>query len=231
MATFGQLKTRAKNLALADDDTEAGLAVNDALTDIVVSCQLKVGTATGTLTSGQSVYTMSGDFAITDFGALQYMEYLALGSTQSYILEPISADEIIALNATNPIGATRQYAFLGLDTIRTWPEPQTSGDTMTIYYAKTPTTLVYDEDTPTDIPSQWQWLVSIAAGARLADAVGEDQNLSNALDAKFQVGMDKFQKFLTRRGGRTARRIQSGYLRTPRRPFHDNSTYYSAASR
>jgi hypothetical protein len=231
VATFAQLKTRAQNLALNDDDTEAGLAVNDALTDIVVSCQLKVGTATGTLTSGQSVYTMSGDFAITDFGALQYMEYLALGSTQSYILEPISADEIIALNATNPIGATRQYAFLGLDTIRTWPEPQTTGDTMTIYYAKNPTELVNDSDEPSDVPSQWQWLVSIAAGARLADAVGEDQNLSNALDAKFQVGMDKFQKFLTRRGGRTARRIQSGYLRTPRRPFHDNSTYYSAASR
>ncbi len=231
MATFDQLKTRAENLALNDDDTEAGLAVNDALTDIVVSCQLKVGTATGTLTSGQSVYTMSGDFAITDFGALQYMEYLALGSTQSYILEPISADEIIALNATNPIGATRQYAFLGLDTIRTWPEPQTTGDTMTIYYAKNPTALVAAGDVPSDIPSQWHWLISIAAGARLADAVGEDQNLSNALDAKFQVGMDKFQKFLTRRGGRTARRIQSGYLRTPRRPYHDNSTYYSAASR
>lgn len=231
MATFAQLKTRAQNLALADDDTEAGLAVNDALTDIVVSCQLKVGTATGTLTSGQSVYTMSGDFNITDFGALQYMEYLALGSTQSYILEPISADEIIALNATNPIGATRQYAFLGLDTIRTWPEPQTTGDTMTIYYAKNPTALSASGDVPSDIPSQWQWLISIGAGARLADAVGEDQNLSLALDAKFQAGMDKFQKFLTRRGGRTARRIQSGYLRTPRRPFHDNSTYYSAAGR
>lgn len=231
MATFAQLKTRAENLALNDDDTEAGLAVNDALTDIVVTCQLKVGTATGTLTSGQSVYDISSDWSISDFGALQYMEYLALGSTQSYILEPISADEIIALNATNPIGATRQYAFLGLDTIRVWPEPQTTGDTMTVYYAKTPTTLTSDSDVPTDIPSQWHWLISIAAGARLADAVGEDQNLSNALDAKFQVGMDKFQKFLTRRGGRTARRIQSGYLRTPRRPFHDNSTYYSAASR
>lgn len=231
MATYDQLKTRAENLALADDDTEAGLAVNDALTDIVVSCQLKVGTATGALTSGQSVYTMSGDFNITDFGALQYMEYLALGSTQSYILEPISADEIIALNATNPIGATRQYAFLGLDTIRTWPEPQTTGDTMTIYYAKNPAALVNANDVPTDIPSQWHWLISIGAGARLADAVGEDQNLSLALDAKFQAGMDKFQKFLTRRGGRTARRIQSGYLRTPRRPFHDNSTYYSAAGR
>lgn len=231
MATFAQLKTRAENLALNDDDTEAGLAVNDALTDIVVTCQLKVGTATGQLVSGQSVYDISSDWSISDFGALQYMEYLALGSTQSYILEPISADEIIALNATNPIGATRQYAFLGLDTIRVWPEPQTTGDTMTVYYAKTPTTLTSDSDVPTDIPSQWHWLISIAAGARLADAVGEDQNLSNALDAKFQVGMDKFQKFLTRRGGRTARRIQSGYLRTPRRPFHDNSTYYSAASR
>lgn len=231
MATYAQLKTRTKNLALADDDTEAGLAVNDALTDIVVTCQLKVGTATGTLTSGQSVYTMSGDFAIADFGALQYMEYLALGSTQSYILEPISADEIIALNATNPIGATRQYAFLGLDTIRTWPEPQTTGDTMTVYYAKTPTALSNASDVPADIPSQWHWLISTAAAARLADAVGEDPDLSTTLDAKFQVGMDKFQKFLTRRGGRTARRIQHGYLRTPRRPFHDNSTYYSAASR
>jgi hypothetical protein len=156
---------------------------------------------------------------------------LALGSTQAYILEPISADEIIALNATNPIGATRQYAFLGLDTIRTWPEPQTTGDTMTIYYAQTPATLVYDADEPTDIPSQWQWLVTIGAAMRLADAVGEDQNLSNALDAKFALGMDKFQKFLTRRGGRTARRVQYGYLRTPRRPFHDNSTYYSSAGR
>ncbi len=231
MATYDQLKTRTKNLALDDDDTEAGLAVNDALTDIVVSCQLKVGTATGTLTSGQSVYTMSGDFSITDFGALQYMEYLALGSTQSYILEPISADEIIALNATNPIGATRQYAFLGLDTIRTWPEPQTTGDTMTIYYAKTPVALSAGSDVPTDIPSQWHWLISTGAAARLADAVGEDVNLSNALEAKFMLGMDRFQKFLTRRGGRTARRIQHGYLRTPRRPFHDNSTYYSAASR
>ena len=231
MATFAQLSQRAKNLALADDDSEAQAAVNDALVDIVVSCQLKVGTATGTLTSGQSVYTMSGDFGITDFGALQYMEYLALGSTQAYILEPISADEIIALNATNPIGATRQYAFLGLDTIRTWPEPQTTGDTMTIYYAKTPADLVNPTDVPTDIPSQWHWLITIGAGLRLADAVGEDQNLSNALDAKFALGMDKFQKFLTRRGGRTARRIQHGYLRTPRRPFHDNSTYYSSAGR
>lgn len=231
MATFAQLKQRAQNLALADDPTEAGAAVNDAVVDIVVACQLKVGTATPALTTGQSVYTITGDWGITDFGALQYMEYLALGSTQAYILEPISADEIIALNATNPIGATRQYAFLGYDTIRLWPEPQTTGDTMTVYYSKTPATLVYDADEPTDIPSQWQWLVTIGAAARLADAVGEDQNLSNALDAKFAVGMDKFQKFLTRRTGRTARRLQHGYLRTPRRPFHDNSTYYSAAGR
>lgn len=231
MATFEQLKTRAQNLALNDDDTEAGLAVNDTLVDIVVSAQLKVGAATAPLTSGQSVYDISTDWSITDFGALQYMEYLALGSSQAYILEPISADEIIALNATNPLGATRQYAFLGLDTIRVWPEPQTTGDTMTVYYAKTPADLVNDSDVPTDIPSQWHWLIYIGAAARLADAVGEDQNLSTALDAKFAVGMDKFQKFLTRRGGRTARRLQHGYLRTPRRPFHDNSTYYSAASR
>lgn len=227
MATFAQLKTRAQNLALASDDTEAGLCVNDALTDIVVTAQLKVTVSNKSLTGGQSVYDISSDFTITDFGALQYLEYLALGATYSYILEPIAGDELLALNATNPIGATRQYAFLGLDTLRLWPVPQTTGDILKVYYAQTPTTLSLSGDIPSDIPSQWHWLITIGAAARLADAVGEDQNLSNSLDAKFQNGMIAFQKFMTRRSGRTARRIQAGYLRNPRRPFHDNSTYYS----
>lgn len=231
MATFAQLKTRAENLALASDDTEAGACVNDALTDIVVTSQLKVTVSNESLTSGQSVYDIGSDFAITDFGALQYLEYLALGATYSYILEPIAGDELLALNATNPIGATRQYAFLGLDTLRLWPVPQTTGDILKVYYAQTPTTLSADGDIPSDIPSQWHWLITIGAAARLADAVGEDQNLSNALDAKFQNGMVAFQKFLTRRSGRTARRIQVGFLRNPRRPFHDNSTYYSSTQR
>ena len=231
MATFAQLKTRAQNLALNDDDTESGLHVNDTIDDIVVSAQLKVTQVSKTLTVGVSVYDISSDWSISDFGALQYLEYLGLGSTYSYILEPSSADELLALNATNPIGATRKYAFLGLDTIRLWPVPQQTGDTLKIYYAQTSTDLVDASDVPTDIPSQWHWLIAIGAAARLADAVGEDQNLSNALDAKFQAGMDRFQKWLTRRQGRTAKTIQTGYLRNPRRPFHDNSTYYSFTQR
>ena len=231
MATFAQLKTRAQNLALNDDDTEAGLHVNDAYTDIVVGAQLKVTMSSESLIQGQSVYDISSDWGLTDFGALQYLEYLALGSTYSYILEPITADELLALNATNPIGATRQYAFLGLDTIRLWPTPQTTGDTLKVYYSQTPTTLVNSSDVPTDIPSQWHWLITIGAAARLADAVGEDQNLSNSLEAKFVAGMDRFQKWLGRRQGRTAKRIQTGYLRNPRRPFHDPSTYYSFTQR
>jgi len=231
VATFAQLKTRAQNLALNDDDTESGLHVNDTIDDIVVSAQLKVTQVSKTLTVGVSVYDISSDWSISDFGALQYLEYLGLGSTYSYILEPSSADELLALNATNPIGATRKYAFLGLDTIRLWPVPQQTGDTLKIYYAQTSTDLVDASDVPADIPSQWHWLIAIGAAARLADAVGEDQNLSNALDAKFQAGMDRFQKWLTRRQGRTAKTIQTGYLRNPRRPFHDNSTYYSFTQR
>ena len=201
------------------------------MTDIVVTAQLKITVANASLTAGLSVYDLSADLAITDFGALQYLEYLALGATQAYILEPIAADEILALTATNPIGAARQYAFLGLDTIRLWPVPQATGDILRVYYARNPTALSADGDIPADIPSQWHWLITIGAAARLADAVGEDQNLSMALDAKFQAGMIAFQKFMTRRSGRTARRIQVGFLRNPRRPFHDNSTYYSSGSR
>lgn len=231
MATFAQLKTRAQNLALNDNDEEAGYHVNDAIDDIVVSAQLKVTMVSKPLVASQSVYDISSDWSITDFGALQYLEYLGLGSTYSYILEPSSADELLALNATNPIGATRKYAFLGLDTLRLWPVPQQTGDTLNIYYAQSSVDLVNAGDVPADIPSQWHWLITIGAAARLADAVGEDQNLSNALDIKFQAGMDRFQKWLTRRQGRTAKTIQTGYLRNPRRPFHDNSTYYSFTQR
>ena len=231
MATFAQLKTRAQNMALNDDDTEAGLHVNDTIGDIVVNAQLKVTQVSKTLTVGTSVYDISSDWSISDFGALQYLEYLGLGSTYSYILEQCSGDELLALNATNPIGATRKYAFMGLDTIRLWPVPQQTGDTLKIYYVQTATDLVNSTDVPPDIPSQWHWLIAIGAAARLADAVGEDQNLSNALDAKFQAGMDRFQKWLGRRQGRTAKTIQTGYLRNPRRPFHDNSTYYSSTQR
>jgi hypothetical protein len=112
-----------------------------------------------------------------------------------------------------------------------WPTPQQTGDILKVYYSKAPADLVADGDIPTDIPSQWHWLITIAAAARLADAVGEDQSLSSALDTKFILGMDRFQKWLGRRQGRTARTIPTGYLRNPRRPFHDPSTYYSAGSR
>lgn len=227
MATFAQLKTRAQNLALNDDDTEAGLHVNDTLDDIVINAQLKITQVSKSLTVNQSVYRFSTDWGLSDFGALQYLEYLGLGSTYSYILEPSSPDELLALNATNPIGATRKYAFMGWDTVRLWPVPQQTGDTLKIYYAQSASDLVNATDVPPDVPSQWHWLISVGAAARLADAVGEDQNLSNALDAKFQNGMIAFQKWLTRHQGRTARRIEVGYLRNPRRPFHDNSTYYS----
>jgi hypothetical protein len=231
VATFAQLKTRAQNLALNDDDTEAGYHVNDAIDDIVVNAQLKVTMVSKALTANQSVYDISSDWTISDFGALQYLEYLGLGSTYSYILEQSNPDELLALNATNPIGAVRKYAFMGLDTIRLWPVPQETGDTLKIYYAQTATDLVNANDVPAEIPSQWHWLISIGAAARLADAVGEDQNLSNALDAKFQAGMDRFQKWLTRRQGRSAKTIPYGYMRNPRRPFHDNSTYYSFTQR
>ena len=67
MATFAQLKTRAQNLALNDDDTEAGLHVNNAYTDIVVAAQLKVTMSSESLTQGQSVYDISSDWGLTDY--------------------------------------------------------------------------------------------------------------------------------------------------------------------
>lgn len=227
MATFAELKTRAQNMALTEDDTLAGVFVNDVYRDLVVQAQLLCTNSVESLTQGQNLYTFSG-FGITDLGMIQYVMYRASGQTDGYILEPSDLETVLQLSSTNPTGYLRKYALQGLDNLYVWPASQSTGDSLIIYYAQTPSDMTTSGSTPSPVPSQWQHMISVGAASRLCDAVGEDVTLAQALQNRYELMYASFMKWVNARQGRGTKMMQSGYTRSMGMPPHDRSAYYSS---
>lgn len=230
MSTYEDLKDRAQNMALVEDDTLAGIFVNDVYTDLVVQGQLRCTSSIETLSSSQNLYDVVTDWAINDLGMIQYLVYKAVGMTQGYILDQTDLETVLQLNSTLPTGYVRKYAFQGLNSVYLWPYPQNNGDTLTVYYAQTPIALSLANDVPVSVPTQWQHLISIGAAARLTDAVGEDIALATALQNKYDTLYAAFVKWVKNRQGRGTQIMGSGYSRTVGWPPHDRSAYYSSSA-
>jgi hypothetical protein len=226
MSTFADLKARAKNMSLVEDDDLAGIFVNDVYRDLVVQAQLKCTSSTESLTQGQNLYTFSG-FGITDLGMIQYIMYRAVGQTDGYILDPSDLETVLQLSSTNPTGYIRKYALQGLDNLYLWPASQQTGDALIIYYAQNPTVLTTALQEPDSVPTQWQHLISIGAASRMTDAVGEDITLASALQNKYEIMYSAFVKWVKGRQGRGTQMMSSGYARSIAMPPHDRSAYYS----
>lgn len=222
MATFLQLKNRVQQMALEADATEAGLFVNDVYKDLVISSQANPTANVYFLTAGQS----SIPLASNDSVVIMYVLYKAAGETLNQVLEPTSFEEILDLNSTQPTGFIRKYAITGtgyLSQIQLYPAAQTDNDSITVWTADPPASLSADASTPTAIPSQWHYLISVGAAARLIQAVGEDETLATAFEQKYDAGVVKFKQWLARREGNTTQRMPTGYLYNQRPMPHDNS--------
>lgn len=222
MATFIQLKNRVQQMALESDATEAGLFVNDVYKDIVVQTQANPVQTVYTLTAGQtSIPVTSSDSVV-----IMYVLYKASGETLNQVLEPTSFEEILDLNSSQPTGFIRKYAVIGTGastSIQLYPAAQTAGDNITVWTADPPASMSVDNDTPISIPSQWHYLISVGAAARLIQAVGEDETLATAFEQKYDAGVTKFKQWLARREGNTTQRMPTGYLYNQRPMPHDNS--------
>lgn len=222
MATFLQIKNRVQQMALEADATEAGLFVNDTYKDLVVQTQTNPVSTSYTLTAGQTSVALTANDSIV----LMYVLYQAAGDTLNQILEPATFEEILDLNSTQPTGFIRRYAILGSGsntTLQLYPAAQSAGDTITTWTSAPPTALSADGDTPTAIPSQWHYLISVGAAARLIQAVGEDESLATAFEQKYDAGVAKFKQWLGRREGNTTQRIPVGYTYNQRPLPHNNS--------
>lgn len=230
MTDFEDLKETAMNMALTEEDSLAGMYVNQVYTDLVVQSQALCTSATKSLVQGQQSYSITSNWAFTDLGQIQHLLYKAAGQTQGYVLEPASLEEVLQLSATNPTGYVRKYALQGLDRVWVWPAPQSSGDVMIVYYAQNPTPLALPGDVPTAIPSQWHHMIALGAAARLVDGVGEDLNLAAGLQAKYDVMFNAFVAWTLKRRGRGTQKMGHGYVRGVGFPTHDRSAYYSTES-
>jgi hypothetical protein len=228
LANFTELKQRVMNMALSEDDALAGDLVNDVYRDLVIQSQSLCNSSIEALTMGQQSYTINGDFGLADLGAIQHLLYKAQGQTQGYVLELSSFEEVLQLNSTNPTGYVVKYALQGLNRLWLWPAPQSSGDTLTVYYVENPLALLLGNDVPSAIPEQWHHLISVGAAARMVDAVGEDLNLSNMLQAKYEALYGRFTGWSNIRRGRGTQKMGQGYVRGVGFPTHDRSAYYSS---
>lgn len=124
MSTYQDLKDRAQNMALVEDDTLAGIFVNDVYRDLVVQGQLRCTSVEVPIAQTENLYTLTDDFGVTDLGMLQYFIYTAAGQTEGYILDQTDLETVLQLSSTLPTGYVRKYAFQGLENVYLWPYPQ-----------------------------------------------------------------------------------------------------------
>ena len=207
-------------MAMDTDSTEAGLHINDAYKDIVLSCQTNFAKTNYALNQGDSSFTISDGST-----EIMYVTYQAVGDTLTTILEPVGFDEILQLNANQPTGFIRKYAILndGANiSVQLYPGAQSTGDVVSVYGVASPTALANDNDVPVDVHSHFHYLISIGGAWRMVQAVGEDESLATILEQKYDAGIVKYRSYLNKRRSNIPPIIPVGYINKQRQPPHRN---------
>lgn len=208
MATYAQLKTRAQAQAFSENATDAALYVNDVYRDVVRRCALNPAESVETLVAGDWKYAIAADFGITDLLAIDYITATTSGATYSWLLEPVSAEAIIAEAVTSSTGQPRRYALRGVDTFLVHPAPE-SGISLTIYYQAAPTALSSDSDTPSKVPSEYHHVIQYGAAALLANEEGPE--LAITLQQLYEAELVKLMGIHNQMSASVGKRVRVGY--------------------
>lgn len=148
------------------------------------------------LTAGTEDYTL-------DTSILRILDIFITSSSQDYSMERVSVDDILrfrrAAAATSSAPVT-YYAVAGSNLLMVYPTPA-SADTVTVYYVPRPATLSADDDTPSEIPSEFHKLVEWYA---LAEAADYDDDGSSGVGqlylAKYEEGIARARATQSRKG-------------------------------
>lgn len=225
MATFAQLKTRAQAQAFSENATDAAAFVNDVYRDVVRRCGLNVTESIESLTAGTWKYGISANFGISDLLSIDVVSGTTSGTSYSWVLEPTSAETIIAQNVTSTLGQPRQYALQGIEAFLVYPAPDT-GVSLTIRYFAAPTALSADGDTPTAIPSEYHYLLQYGAAALLANEEGSD--LAITLSQLYENELVKVKGIINQMDANLSKRVRVGYPWKLRPLSGRNDTYPAA---
>ena len=245
--TLGDLRTAVAHelgLAASADGTGAECSdvdtwINQARDRVLMDTGCYVTAESLTISSLTAVTSLSG--AVTDYQmpteALEIVGLYIQSSGWSPRVDRVSVPELIeARRLSLPSGTpTQVYALAGADLLMFWPLPA-STDVIELYYIPVPTDLSQQAHDPSNttyggIPKQLHTAIKYWA---CAEGASYDDDQSSAQGQRYRDDYDKeitrYRKFLRERGGlRNQRATVNGGRR--RRPFHDNSTYFSGGLR
>lgn len=238
--TLDDLRTKIANeLGLSNqvgtEQPQIDQAVNEARDKVLIDTGCYVSAETITISSLTAVSSLNG--TVTDYQlpveVLEIVDMYMATSGWNPRLDRLEIPELIeyrrmSMPANSP---TQVYALAGANLLMFWPLPS-STDQIEMYYIPVPNDLATGTDDPSTlalggIPKQLHKAIFYAACMDLASS---DDDQTSAQGQRYSDWYDKeltrYKKLLRKRGGiRNARAVPGGKNR--RRPFHDNSTYYS----
>jgi hypothetical protein len=205
---------------------EVARLLNDTYLTVVERSRLNTKSATITLTSGQSDYSVATDFAISDLVAPRSLTYTASGNVGAVSLFPVSLDTIFSYReaVAASSGTGQVYAFWGKDTIALWPTPS-AADTLVITYDYRPDLMSLDDDEPDAVPVEYHYVIEDGAIARSARFRPGLKDLASEANARYQAGVGELLRHRNRRQGAMPRQVTVGRRRFPLR--RGNDVYYS----
>lgn len=215
---LGNFRTEiAAKLSLnVDDVDELALIdgwVNDGVCYIVGEGQTRVTSATAALEADE------GDYEL-DTNILRILWIQAASNGEGDELEQVGPTEIHRrrLATATTTSASYLYAVDGANLLMLYPIPA-AADVLTIYYVPRPASLSAAIDTPTEIPAEFHYLVTLYA---LLNAGDYDDDQSSAQGERYQQKLDAGVKRMRsrinrKRGRRLARATVSRRGRVPQR--------------
>lgn len=205
------------NTASSDEQSLIDGWVNEAVTVICERSGCNATLGTMTFTANQNNYTLDTDILSIIDG------YVTSGTTDYELIRTTPAEIIRWRRNSSPSGPSRYfYAVAGFSTMMVYPTP-TSADTVTLLYVARPATLSASSDTPSEIPTEYHWLVTTYAKMRGGD-YDEDQSSAQGqrYRQEFEEGLKMFKRALSLKGGH---RLAPALVPPRRRRIiHDPST-------
>lgn len=222
MATFGALKSKIVRRIggnTTDNDTELGEFLNEAVREILLRTQIKVTTATVSLTANTWEYTL-------DSSVLLIKRVVWDGSTDDRKLRRVSPDELVEMQTrgTSPSDSFLYYALDGGDLFMVYPTPSASA-TLKLYVVQRPTEMSSASHDPSNatyggIPVEFHPAIEEYGLWKFAD---QDDDSSSGQGERYRLGFEgadgnggwigKIRKYRTMKGGTTLPRAKVGRRR------------------
>jgi hypothetical protein len=170
--------------------------INEGYQDVLLKTGCFVTADDSLLTAGTQDYAISQSI-------LKTVGLTLTSGSSLYDLERRTVDEILDYRRTSSSpGLPWIYAVAGANLLMLYPTPNSSTDTIRIYYVAAPTTLSAAGDTPSSVPPEWHKLIEWYALWRGAD-YDDDGSSQQGERYKTQYldGIKEFRRVIRQKGG------------------------------